>query len=54
MFPGLLYGKYLPLARLSVTSRKFTTFLLASICNLQTVFCENATQFLLNKLGLPR
>ena len=31
MFPGLLYGKYLPLARLSVTSRKFTTFLLASI-----------------------
>ena len=31
MCPGLLYGKYLPLARLSVTSRKFTTFLLASI-----------------------
>ena len=33
MFRGLLYGK----SRLSVTSRKFTTFLSASICNLQTV-----------------
>ena len=50
MFRGLLYGK----SRLSVTSRKFTTFLLASICNLQTVLCENVTQFLLYKLGLPR
>ena len=37
---GFRYGLYVPVRRSSVRSRKFTTFLLASISNLSLLFAN--------------
>ena len=54
MFPGLLYGKYLPLARLSVTSRKFTTLLFASIVIFRTYLAKSTGSTKSTARALPR